>query len=41
MVLTAAGREAVGNLDPALSLKVGLPYHTAQAELDTAVMEQV
>lgn len=41
MVLTAAGREVVGNLDPALSLKVGLAYHTVQAELDRAMVEQV
>lgn len=30
MVLTAARREVVENLDPALSLKVGLAYLTVQ-----------
>lgn len=31
MVLTAAGREVVESLDPALSLEVGLAYHTVQS----------
>lgn len=41
MVLTAAGREVVENLDPALSVKVGLAHHTVQTELGTTMMEQV
>lgn len=47
MVLIAAGRKVVENLDPVLPLKVRLTYHSdiyigrLQIELDRAMMEQV